>query len=157
VKGLISALIKTWLSVAITDALFASAVGAMVTPHATPPRIFRGVAAVLLGRPALDGGLGTAAIGLAIHFGVALFWSSVFVLAVRNWSWLRQQLARWPRAIAVASVYGVSIWLIMTWLVIPAMIHRPPTFGLRYWIQLVGHIPFVALPMVVVNRQRGAA
>ena len=50
-------------------------------------------------------------------------------------------------------VYGMSIWLIMSLGVIPALVHRPPNITLRWWVQLIGHIPFVAGPMVLVNRQ----
>lgn len=98
-----------------------------------------------------------ALIGLAMHFGVALFWSLVFVTAVRNSAALSRAIASWPTAILVAAVYGISIWLVMTWIVIPSMVHKPPTLSLRYWVQLVGHIPFVVMPMVLVNRRDAAA
>jgi hypothetical protein len=111
------------------------------------------VASVALGRQALQGGLRSSAIGLLIHFGVALFWSALFVFAVRRSRWVRSSLSRWPRAVLLACVYGVFIWLAMTWMVIPAMTHRPPRLGAGYWLQLLGHIPFVALPMVLINRR----
>jgi len=148
-----SALVKTWLAVAVTDALFASATGMFIPPVVTPARVFRGVASVLLGKSALEGGASTALIGLAMHFGVALAWSTLFLLAVRNIPWVRESLETWPRALLLAAIYGVSIWLIMTWIVIPSMIHRPPTLSTKYWVQLIGHIPFVVGPMILVNRR----
>ncbi|MDQ6769919.1 MAG: hypothetical protein M3Z54_08030 [Gemmatimonadota bacterium] len=48
----------------------------------------------------------------------------------------------------VASVYGPFIWLVMSLLVIPLFLHRPPTITSRWWVQLIGHIPFVGLPIV---------
>lgn len=152
-QGVGSVLVKTWLLVAASDALFASATGLLIPPTATPARVFRGVASVLLGKTALDGGATTALIGLAMHFGVALFWSSLFVLAVHNSWWLRDALKTWPSRILVAAVYGVAIWLIMTWIVIPSMVHRAPTLSLKYWVQLVGHPLFVVGPMIFVNRR----
>jgi hypothetical protein len=152
-QGTGSVLVTTWLLVAVTDALFASATGWFIPPHVTPARVFRGVASVPLGTSALDGGASTALIGLGLHFCVALFWSTLFVLAVRNSWWLRDSLDTWPRRILVATIYGMSIWLIMTWIVIPSMLHRPPNLTLKYWVQLVGHIPFVAGPMILVNRR----
>jgi uncharacterized membrane protein YagU involved in acid resistance len=151
------ALVKTWLFVAVSDACFASATGVFIAPFASPARVFRGVASVLLGKSAMTGGAGTTLIGLAMHFGVALFWSLLFVTAVRNSSALSRAIATWPTAILVASIYGVSIWLIMTWIVIPSMLHRPPNIGVKYWVQLVGHIPFVVMPMVLINRRDAAA
>jgi hypothetical protein len=152
-EGVRSVLVKTWLLVAVTDALFASATGALIPPTVTPARVFRGVASVLFGKTALDGGATTALIGLAMHFGVALFWSSLFVFAVHNSWWLRDALKTWPSRILLAVVYGVSIWLIMTWIVIPSMLHKPPTLSLKYWVQLVGHPLFVVGPMIFVNRR----
>jgi hypothetical protein len=151
--GVGSVLVKTWLLVAVTDAFFASATGMLIPPIVTPARVFRGVASVLLGKSAMDGGATTALIGLAMHFGVALFWSALFVFAVHNSWWLRDALKTWPSRIVVAVVYGVSIWLIMTWIVIPSMVHRPPTFSLKYWVQLVGHPLFVVGPMIYINRR----
>ncbi|MEO5903636.1 MAG: hypothetical protein ABIQ55_06470 [Gemmatimonadaceae bacterium] len=150
-----SVLVKTWLSVAVTDALFASATGMFIPPVVAPARVFRGVASVLLGKSAIDGGATTALIGLAMHFGVALAWATLFVVAVRNVQWVRESLETWPRALLLAAIYGVSIWLIMTWIVIPSMVHRPPTLSTKYWVQLIGHIPFVVGPMILVNRRGG--
>ncbi len=148
-----SVLVRTWLTVAVSDALFASATGLLIAPTATPARVFRGVASVVLGKPALDGGATTALIGLAMHFGVALFWSAIFAFVVHNsWS-LRDTLNSWSGRILVAVIYGVSIWLIMTWVVIPSFLHRPPTLSLKYWVQLVGHPLFVVGPMIFVNRR----
>jgi len=28
------------------------------------------------------------------------------------------------------------------------LLHRPPTFNYRWWVQFFGHIPFVAVPIV---------
>jgi hypothetical protein len=39
----------------------------------------------------------------------------------------------------------------MSLVVIPMLTGRPPTITTRWWVQLVGHIPFVALPIVVMS------
>jgi uncharacterized membrane protein YagU involved in acid resistance len=51
---------------------------------------------------------------------------------------------------AVAAVYGPVIWLVMSLVVIPMLTHRPPAINIRWWVQLVGHVPFVALPIVTL-------
>lgn len=43
----------------------------------------------------------------------------------------------------------------MSLVVIPLLVHRPPTFSIRWLIQLIGHIPFVAAP-IVYSIARGA-
>jgi hypothetical protein len=52
--------------------------------------------------------------------------------------------------IAVAALYGPAIWLVMSLVVISLLSGRPPAFGFRWWVQLVGHIPFVAVPIVAM-------
>jgi uncharacterized membrane protein YagU involved in acid resistance len=147
-------LLKTWLLVGVTDALFASVVSVTVPPLSNPLKVFQGVASVLIGKDAMNGGAATGVFGLMMHFSVALFWSTVFVLAVRNSATLRGMLRTGWGAFAIAAVYGMSIWLIMSLGVIPALVHRPRNITLRWVVQLIGHIPFVAGPMVLVNRTR---
>jgi uncharacterized membrane protein YagU involved in acid resistance len=50
----------------------------------------------------------------------------------------------------VAAVYGPFIWMFMSLVVIPLLLHRPPTFNIRWWVQLIGHFPFVGLPIVTL-------
>jgi uncharacterized membrane protein YagU involved in acid resistance len=117
-------------------------------------RLWQGVASTLLGAAALEGGIRTAAIGVLMHFGVAFGWSAVFLLLVLSSSWLRGVLAAPYGVIAVAAVYGPLILLAMSLLVIPMLTHRPPAINLRWWVQLFGHIPFVALPIVALIGSR---
>ena len=151
--GILSAWIKTGLIVGVSDGLFASATGMLIAPRVTPLRVFRGVASVLLGKEALNGGLTPGLIGILMHFGVAFFWSGLFIFALRNSAMLRDALQSPMRALLVAAFYGMSIWLLMSLVVVPAMVHHGPTIGTKYWVQLVGHIAFVAMPMILANRR----
>jgi hypothetical protein len=144
---------KTGVAVAISDGLFASATGIWIPPYATPFRVFRGVASVLFGKGALDGGAPMALVGMLMHLTVALFWSGVFLLALQNSEKLRSMISSAPGAIVVAIVYGMAIWLIMSCIVIPTLLHRPPTIGLKWWVQFLGHPIFVVTPMILVNRR----
>jgi uncharacterized membrane protein YagU involved in acid resistance len=154
-QGTVPALIRTGLSVGLSDFFFASALSVLVPPYSTPLRVFQGVASVLFGRGMLSRGVGAGILGLFMHFCVAFFWSGLFVLALRYSVWLREALRSWPRALVVAAIYGMSIWVIMSWVVIPSFVHRPPAMNLKWWILLFGHIPFVAMPMILVNRFSG--
>ena len=152
-SGFAARWLRTGLMVAVSDGLFASATGILIPPYATPFRVFRGVASVLFGRGALNGGVPVALVGMMMHLCVALFWSGLFLVALRNSPALRDAIQSWPKAILVATVYGLSIWLIMSLIVIPTLVHRPPTIGAKWWVQLIGHIPFVAGPMILANRR----
>src|SRR5438093_13097971 len=58
-----------------------------------PIRVLQGVAMGLLGQQALEGGLATAGLGLAIHFSIAFAAPSVFSMPRRRLTLLPQQAA----------------------------------------------------------------
>jgi hypothetical protein len=147
VRDFLSRLVPAWLVTAVTDGLFASALSVFAY-HSTVARLWQGVAATLLGPAALQGGIRTALIGVLMHFGVALWWSTVFLTLYSAWPRLRRIVSAVGGAIGAAVVYGPMIWLVMSWVVIPQLTGRPPTITIRWWVQLLGHIPFVALPIV---------
>ena len=139
-------LITAGVVTGITDGLFASVQS--VLRGSTVTRLWQGVASTLLGKAAFDGGTRTALIGVVMHFCVAVFWSAVFILLVTQSASLRRVLATRGGTWKIAAVYGPSIWLIMSLIVIPLLVQRPPAITSRWWVQFVGHIPFVAFPIV---------
>jgi len=153
-NSLLTAIIKTGLAVGVSDGIFASLTGMLIPPVVTPLRVFRGVASVLIGKQALDGGLPAGLLGIGMHFFVATFWSTLFVLAIRYSPTLRDAINSNAKALLVAAVYGMGIWMFMSLVFIPAMVHRPPTITTKWWVQLIGHIPFVVGPMILVNRDK---
>ena len=142
-----SRLVRAGLLTAVTDGLFSSVLS-VVFYHSTVTRLFQGVAATLLGQDAFTGGTQTALIGVLMHFGVAFGWSAVFLLLVMRSPWIRNVLTSRYGVVKVAALYGPLIWMVMSLAVIPLLLHRPPTITIRWWIQLIGHFPFVGLPIV---------
>ena len=142
-----SRLLRAGLLTGVTDGLWACVL-ALFFYHSTVTRLWQGVASVLLGKSALDGGTTTALIGVLLHFGVAFGWSAVFLFVVMRWSWIRAQLASPNGVLKIASLYGPFIWIVMSLAVIPLLTHRPPAITIRWLVQLIGHIPFVGLPIV---------
>lgn len=143
----LSRIVRAGLLTGVTDGLFSSVLS-VAFYHSTVTRLFQGVASTLLGTSAFDGGIKTAALGVLMHFGVALGWSAVFLLLLDRSPWIRRLLDSPHGALKVASLYGPFIWLVMSLAVIPLLLHRPPTFNARWWTQLIGHIPFVGWPIV---------
>jgi len=143
----LSRLVRTGLLIGIVDGLFSSVLS-VAAYGSTVQRLFQGVASVLLGAKAFEGGTTTFLIGLLMHFGVAFGWSAVFLFLVLRWSWVRSLLASPYGVVKVAAIYGPFIWMFMSLVVIPLLVQRPPTIGFRWWVQLVGHFPFVGLPIV---------
>jgi uncharacterized membrane protein YagU involved in acid resistance len=146
-RDALSRLVRAGLTTAIIDGLFSSVLS-VAAYGSTVSRLFQGVAATLVGSSAFTGGARTTALGVLMHCGVAFAWSAVFVFAVMGSARIRSVLASRFGALKVASVYGPAIWLVMSLLVIPVLLHRPPTISIRWWVQLVGHFPFVGIPIV---------
>ena len=140
-------LIRAGLLTGISDGLFSSALVAAFY-HSTVTRLWQGVASTLLGKAAFDGGTRAALIGVLMHFGVAFGWSAVFLFLVIRWSWIRRLLASPNGVVKVAALYGPFVWLVMSLVVIPLLLHRPPAINGRWLVQLIGHFPFVGLPIV---------
>jgi hypothetical protein len=147
-------LVRAGLLTGVVDGLFSSVLS-VVFYRSTVSRLFQGVASVLLGPEAFTGGIRTVALGVLMHFGVALGWSAVFLFLVLRWSWVRSVLASPYGVVEVAALYGPLIWMVMSLAVIPILAHRPPTITYRWWIQWFGHIPFVGIP-IVASSVRGS-
>jgi hypothetical protein len=151
-RTLLSSLVRAGVLTGICDGLFSSVLSAAFY-HSTVTRLFQGVAATLVGPKALEGGTATAVLGVLMHFGVAFGWSAVFLLLLMGWRGLRRLLETSSGMLAAAALYGPAVWLVMSLIVIPLLVHRPPTIGFRWWVQLIGHAPFVGLPIVATARR----
>jgi hypothetical protein len=152
----LSRLVRTGLTLAVVDCIFSSVL-VVVFYGSTFARLWQGVASTLLGPSAFDGGARTTAIGLLMHCGVAFGWSAVFILGVMRSARVQRVLASRFGTLKVASVYGPSIWLVMSLIVIPLLLHRPPKISFRWWVQFFGHVPFVGVPIVASARGREPA
>jgi hypothetical protein len=131
----------------VIDGLFSSVLS-VAFYHSTVQRLFQGVASTLLGAEAFKGGTLTFAFGVLMHFGVAFGWSVVFLLIVKRARWIRGLLDSPHGVIKVASLYGPLIWMVMSLAVIPVLLQRLPAINIRWMVQLIGHIPFVGIPIV---------
>ena len=140
--------LRAGLLTAISDGLFASVLSLFFFNSTPLARLWQGVASTLIGRGAYDGGTKTALLGVLMHFGVAFGWSAVFLFLVLRSEFVQRVLASPYGILKVAAVYGPCIWLFMSLVVIPLLLHRPPTISTRWWVQFVGHFPFVGIPIV---------
>lgn len=146
IRDPVARLVRAGLLTGIVDGTFASVQS--ILNDSTVARLFQGVASTLLGPEAFDGGTRTALIGVLMHFGVAFGWSAVFLFLVQRSAWIRRVLASRYGVLKVASWYGPLIWMVMSLVVIPLLLQRPPSITSRWWVQLIGHFPFVGLPIV---------
>jgi hypothetical protein len=111
--------------------------------------VLQGPATGLLGRAAMQGGARTAALGTALHFAIALAWTVAFVLAYRELHSLRRLAVSRSGLAGLATVVGIIVWLTMDWVVLRfSHAHYYPLSEGYFWLLLVGHVPFVGLPLV---------
>ena len=148
-----SRVVYAWLSTALLDGLFSSCLSVFAY-HSTVSTLWQGVAATVVGPSAIGGGTAMVLLGLVMHLGVAPVWTLLFVGIVTVVQSVRQ-LAETPAGIAAISmVYGPLFWMVMSLIVIRLALGHAIPHGGRWLVQLIGHIPFVALPIVaIIGRQ----
>jgi hypothetical protein len=143
------AVLSGWLLCGVLD-ITAACVQARIQAGRAPTDVLRGVASALWGRPALDAGTGMAAIGLAMHFTVALTATLIFYAMSRRVTVLRTA----PLWI-VGPLYGVVVFGAMNYGTLPALswlrslyLHTPPRWpGSMSWPQLAIHMVCVGPPI----------
>jgi len=95
----------------------------------SPERVFQSVAAGLLGRASFSGGVRTAALGLFLHYFIATTMSVVYYFVSRWWAALHR------RPWFFGPAYGLLLYLIMNYVVLPLSRALPPSKNLL-WIVL---------------------
>lgn len=139
--------LRAWALITVVDGIFATTLP-VVAYHQPLGGVWQGVASLLLGRGAIQGGGRTIAFGLVMHATVALVWTTVFLVLALLSPQLRRIVATPVGIIVVAALYGPLIWIVMSKLVISRLAGRPVVISWQWWVQLIAHIPFVALPIV---------
>ena len=146
-------ILKAGILVGVLDGLFAIALYVVALKATTTVRLFQSIASAVLGPRSFQGGLATAALGLALHFTVAHGWAAVYYAALRASSILRRLVAAPARAVVVGMAYGVLVWLVMDLVVIPMTRTRPTPVTARSFLPvLVGHMFVVGLPIALLIR-----
>jgi hypothetical protein len=149
----IGRLARATILTAICDGVFSSTLNVLAY-GSTVKRLWQGVASTVFGANALQQDA-MAWVGVAMHAGVALAWSTVFLILYESLPPLRRIVAKPFGVLAVAAVYGPLVWTVMSFHIIPALTHRPPVVNGRWWTQFAGHAIFVGLPIVAMISRSG--
>ena len=119
-----------------------------------PPRLLKGVASGLVGRSALEGGFATAALGLLMHFTMALTVAAIFYALSRRLPMPQKILG----VVAVGLLYGAAVFAVNNYATAPFLswirslyLHTPISFRHPMgWSQFVIHLFCVGLPIALV-------
>jgi hypothetical protein len=97
-------------------------VAAATIYRVSPIRVMKSIAGGLLGRSALAGDASVALLGLFLQWAMSIIIAAIFVIAVRR---LPGLLRRW---IASGIAYGVVIFVVMNYVVVPLSAMGDRTF-----------------------------
>jgi hypothetical protein len=114
-----------------------------------PQRIFQSVARGVLGTAAFSGGAATAALGLFLHYFIAMMMSIAYYLVARKWTMLVKQ----PVLFGIA--YGVALYGVMNYIVVPLSKAGGGGSGGTLWVALsiVVHALLIGLPIALFARK----
>lgn len=137
-SGAFRAILITGLVVGAMD--ITSAVVITLLHGGTITRLMQFIASGLLGKPAFQGGLTTAALGLALHFVIAFGLVTVFYFASRKLAFLRQ------RPVLSGIAYGLIVFAVMNLIVLPLSAATPRHSLSGDLIQIAIHMFIIGLP-----------
>ena len=111
-------------------------------------RIFQSVAAGLLGQASFEGGERTAALGLVLHYFIALSMSIAYYLVARRWGLLRR------RPVLCGAGYGLLLYGVMNYIVVPLSAAGPGSKD-PLWIALsiAVHVVLIGVPIALFTRR----
>ena len=109
-----------------------------------PPRLLQGVAAGWLGPKSFDGGMPTAALGLAFHFLIAFTAATIFYVASRQLAFMID------RPVVSGVLYGIAVYLVMYWVVMPLSNFHGTNTVTSSIVAIITHIVCVGLPISLV-------
>ena len=111
-------------------------------------RIFQSVAAGVLGKVTFDGGVSTAALGLALHFFIATSMAVAYYVVARRWPLL------WRQPWLCGAVYGLFLYGFMNYVVVPLSRAGAGSKDVL-WVTLsiVVHMVLVGIPCAVFARR----
>ena len=127
----------------------AAAVVTTILRDRPPIRMLQSIASGLLGLDSYNGGLKTAALGVALHFVIAIGAAAVFYAMSRKFTFLVRQ------PIISGLIYGVAVYCFMNLVVLPlsAFPHQISFPLSSLLIGLAVHMLCVGLPISLTVRR----
>jgi hypothetical protein len=116
----------------------------------SPVRISQSIAGGWLGRDAaVAGGIPTAILGLASHFGICIGAAALYYAVAVRWRYLVDH----PYVSAV--VFGIGMYIAMVYVIVPlsAAPGGFPKFGWNMAVALFPHIFLVGIPFALITRR----
>ncbi len=114
--------------------------------------MLQAIASGLLGASAYQGGVATAALGLALHFFIAIVAAACYFGASLKWPVLIR------RPFLCGAAFGLAVFFFMQYVVLPLSDYRVRPLPRSLFINgIVAHVFFVGLPIAFFARRSARA
>ena len=114
-----------------------------------PQRIFQSVARGVLGAAAFTSGAAAAALGLFLHYFIATMMSIAYYLVARHWRALVE------RPVIFGAAYGLVLYFVMNYIVVPLSAAGGGGSGPALWVALsiIVHALLIGVPIALFARK----
>lgn len=113
-----------------------------------PQRVFQYIASGLLGKSAYQENIAGVVLGVVVHFSIAISATFIFYLIYKQY----HQALR--PAVLFGAVYGIWIWLFMSYVVVPSsLIGTYPSDLQQIIIGLLIHIFVIGIPIAMLVKR----
>ena len=147
-RRLLAASLSAALVAGTLDMLFACTFWGLHGVH--PSRIMQSVAAGVLGPSSFEGGAGTAALGLGLHYAITLAMAAVYFAAAWRLALLRQ------RPWLCGGLYGLVLFAVMQNIVLPLSVAGPSPDDPAWVLStMAAHVLLVGIPIAWMARDGG--
>lgn len=115
----------------------------------SPVTIMQSIAAGVLGPASFEGGVGSATLGVLLHYFILIVAAALYYAASRKFGLLTR------RAVGCGLLYGVAIYVVMNFVVLPlsASAYRPTLTLGSVALNLSVHMILVGLPIALMVRR----
>jgi uncharacterized membrane protein YagU involved in acid resistance len=115
----------------------------------SPVTIMQSIAAGVLGPASFEGGVGSATLGVLLHYFILIVAAALYYAASRKFDLLTR------RAVGCGLLYGVAIYVVMNFVVLPlsASAYRPTLTLGSVALNLSVHMILVGLPIALMVRR----
>ena len=118
----------------------------------SPLRIGQSIAAGLMGPASFRGGAATAALGMGLHYAIALGMAAAYFVAARRLPALR------TRPVACGALYGLLLYVVMNHVVVPLSAAGPGPDDTAWMLaSIAAHVLLVGIPIAWLARDARSA
>lgn len=140
-------LLESGLIIGIADGI-AAVTSAYLTRGTTPDRVFQYIASGAIGKDAFSGGMPIVLLGILFHFFIAFNFTAFFYFLANKQKWLLDKIYFY------GAIYGVFVWLVMNFIVIPlSQIPQGPFNLTGVAIGLLIHIFVIGIPIAWLTKR----